>query len=195
MPGMGVCLILFKITVKTNRRKYGNIRRQGMATNDNLQAAFAGESQANRKYLAFAKKADADGFAQVAKLFRAAAAAETIHAHAHLRVLGGVKETTDNLEDAVAGEGFEFQEMYPGFVTEAQAEGNKAAEISFTNAMTVEKVHYDLYSKALESVKGGSDLTATPIYVCPVCGNTVEGEVPGKCPVRNVPGEKFVEVE
>lgn len=165
-----------------------------MATQENLQAAFAGESQANRKYLAFAKKAEEDGFAQVAKLFRAAAEAETIHAHAHLRVMGGIKSTADNLQAAIDGEGHEFQEMYPQFVTEAQAEGNKPAEYSFKNALEVEQIHYGLYSKAAEAVKGGSDLPATAIYVCPVCGNTVEGNVPDKCPICNVPGSKFFEI-
>jgi len=165
-----------------------------MATMENLQAAFGGESQANRKYLAFAKKADDDGFPQIAKLFRAAAEAETIHAHAHLRVMGGINDTTKNLEEAIAGEGHEFKEMYPGFVTEAQEEGNKAAEISFKNALAVEEIHHGLYTKALEAVQSGSDLTATAIYVCPVCGNTVEGGVPETCPICNVPGSKFFEI-
>ena len=165
-----------------------------MSTQDNLQDAFAGESQANRKYLAFAKKADEDGMAQVAKLFRAAAEAETIHAHAHLRVMGGIKTTIENLEEAVAGEGHEFQEMYPGFLAQAQAEGNKPAEFSFKNALAVEEIHHGLYSKALESVKSGNDLPATAIYVCPVCGNTVEGGVPDNCPVCNVPGSRFSEI-
>jgi len=165
-----------------------------MSTQDNLQDAFAGESQANRKYLAFAKKADEDGMAQVAKLFRAAAEAETIHAHAHLRVMGGIKTTIENLEEAVAGEGHEFQEMYPAMLALAQEEGNKPAEFSFKNALAVEEIHHGLYSKALESVKSGSDLPATAIYVCPVCGNTVEGGVPDNCPVCNVPGSRFFEI-
>lgn len=165
-----------------------------MATQENLQEAFAGESQANRKYLAFAKKADEDGLAQVAKLFRAAAAAETIHAHAHLRVMGGINGTMENLEEAIAGEGHEFREMYPGFLATAQEEGNKPAEFSFKNALAVEEIHYGLYSKALEAVKGGGDLPSTAIYVCPVCGNTVEGSVPANCPVCNVPGSKFAEI-
>lgn len=165
-----------------------------MATNDNLAEAFAGESQANRKYLAFAKKAEADGYPQVAKLFRAAAEAETIHAHAHLRVLGGVGETADNLSAAVEGEGFEFQEMYPKFVAEAEAEGNKQALVSFKNAMAVEEIHHGLYNAALESVKGGSDLPGNAIHVCPVCGNTVIGSVPDKCPICGVPGDKFAEI-
>ena len=165
-----------------------------MATMDNLQEAFAGESQANRKYLAFARKAEEDGMAQVAKLFRAAAEAETIHAHAHLRVMGGIKSTTENLEGAMEGEGFEFQEMYPKFLAESQEEGMKPAEFSFKNALAVEEIHYGLYSRALEAVKSGSDMAATSIYVCPVCGNTVEGGVPDACPICNVPGSRFMEI-
>lgn len=165
-----------------------------MATMDNLQEAFAGESQANRKYLAFAKKADEDGLPQVAKLFRAAAEAETVHAHAHLRVMGGIKTTVENLEAAIEGEGFEFQEMYPKFLAEAQEEGMKPAEFSFKNALAVEEIHHGLYAKALEAVQGGNDLPATPVYVCPVCGNTVEGGVPDTCPVCNVSGSKFIEI-
>jgi rubrerythrin len=165
-----------------------------MSTMDNLQEAFAGESQANRMYLAFAKKADADGLSQVAKLFRATAEAETIHAHAHFRVMGMIKDTVENLEAAVAGEAHEFESMYPAFLAEAQAEGMKPAEFSFKNALAVEEIHHGLYSKALAAVKGGGDLPATSIYVCPVCGNTVEGSVPENCPVCNVPGSKFVEI-
>lgn len=165
-----------------------------MATRDNLQEAFAGESQANRKYLAFAKKAEQDGYAQVAKLFRAAAEAETIHALAHLRVLGGIKGTSENLEEAIEGEGFEFQEMYPKFLAEAQAEGMKPAEFSIKNALAVEEIHHGLYTKALAAVKAGSDMPATAIYVCPVCGNTVEGSAPAQCPVCNVAGERFIEI-
>ncbi|MBL7076084.1 MAG: rubrerythrin family protein [Kiritimatiellae bacterium] len=165
-----------------------------MATMDNLQDAFAGESQANRKYLAFAKKADEDGLPQVAKLFRAAAEAETVHAHAHFRAMGGVKTTTENLEAAVAGEGYEVEEMYPPMLATAVEDGVKQAEISFKNALAVEKVHFALYTKALEAVKAGSDMAATSIYICPVCGNTVEGGVPDVCDVCNVPGSKFVEI-
>jgi rubrerythrin len=165
-----------------------------MATMDNLQEAFAGESQANRKYLAFAKKADEDGLSQVAKLFRAAAAAETIHAHAHLRVMGGIKSTMENLEEAIEGEAFEFQKMYPDFLAEAQKEGSKPAEFSFKNALAVEEIHHSLYEKAFTTVKAGGDLPTVPIYVCPVCGNTVEDGVPETCPVCNVPGSKFSEI-
>jgi rubrerythrin len=165
-----------------------------MATMNNLAEAFAGESQANRKYLAFAKKADEDGFPQVAKLFRAAAEAETVHAHAHLRVMGGIKGTSENLDEAIAGEGHEFMEMYPDFLKEAEAEGNKPAVFSFKNALAVEEIHHGLYSKAKEAVTAGNDLPATSIYVCPVCGNTVEGGKPEKCDVCGIPGERFVEI-
>jgi rubrerythrin len=166
-----------------------------MATKDNLEAAFAGESQANRKYLAFAKKADEDGMAQVAKLFRAAAEAETVHAHAHLRVLGGIKSTAENLQEAIDGEGYEFKSMYPDFLAEAEKEDQKPAMFSFKNALAVEEIHHGLYTEALNAVKAGSDLPAAKIYVCPVCGNTVIGDVPDNCPVCNVPKEKFFEVK
>jgi len=165
-----------------------------MATSDNLGEAFAGESQANRKYLAFAKKAEQDGLPQVAKLFRAAAEAETVHAHAHLRVMGGVKTTTENLQAAIDGEGFEFKEMYPKFVAEALSEGNKGAEVSFKNALAVEEIHHGLYSEALEAVKSGKDLPSGQIFVCAVCGNTVNGAPPDTCPVCGAPKSKFSEI-
>jgi rubrerythrin len=165
-----------------------------MATADNLKDAFAGESQANRKYLAFAKKAGADGFPQVAKLFRAAAEAETVHAHAHLRVLGGVKGTEENLQAAVAGEAHEFQSMYPGFLKAAEAEGNAGAVRSFKFALAVEKTHHDLYTKALAAVQGKKDLPAAPIYVCPVCGHTEVGGAPDQCPVCGATKDKFAEI-
>ena len=162
-------------------------------TEQHLKDAFAGESQANRKYLAFGEKAEKEGYAQVAKLFRAAAAAETVHAHAHFRVMGGVEGTDDNLQTAILGEGFEFKEMYPKFLSEAQAEGNQPAVISFRNALAVEEIHHGLYSKALEAVKTGSDMPETKIYVCAVCGNTIEGSAPDKCPVCGAAKEQFEE--
>lgn len=165
-----------------------------MSTQDNLQAAFAGESQANRKYLAFAAKADADGYPQIAKLFRAAAAAETVHAHAHLRVMKGVGDTKQNLQAAIEGEGYEFKQMYPAFIQEAEAEGHKAALISFRNANAVEKTHFDLYSRALETLEAGKDLAPAAIYVCDVCGHTHVGEAPDKCPVCGAVKGKFKEV-
>jgi rubrerythrin len=165
-----------------------------MSTHENLQAAFAGESQANRRYLAFAAKADAEGHPQIAKLFRAVAAAETVHAHAHLRVSGGVKDTRQNLQAAIAGEEYEFKEMYPQFIREAEAEGNKAALISFRNANAVEETHYGLYRGALEALTNGHDLPAASIHVCDVCGHTVVGEVPDKCPVCGASKTRFQEV-
>jgi len=165
-----------------------------VATSDNLQEAFAGESQANRKYLAFAKKAEQDGYPQVAKLLRAAAEAETVHAHAHLRVMGGVKNTDENLRAAIEGEGFEFQEMYPKFLSQAEAEGNKPAVFSFKHALAVEEIHHGLYAEALDAVKSGSDLPETKIFVCAVCGNTVKGHAPDKCPVCGASKEQFKDV-
>lgn len=165
-----------------------------MATKENLADAFAGESQANRKYLAFAKQAEVDGFPQVAKLFRAAAHAETIHAHAHLRAMGGIKKTAENLASAIEGEGFEFQQMYPPYLQQAQAEGDKMAEISFRNALAVEEIHHDLYSKALQAVKTGGDLPVRKVYVCEVCGHTGYDHAPERCPVCGVPRERFSEV-
>ena len=165
-----------------------------MSTTENLQDAFAGESQANRKYLAFAKKAERDGYPQVAKLFRAAAEAETVHAHAHLRVMGGIKSTTENLEEAIEGEGFEFQKMYPEFLATAQEEGMRPAEFSFKNALAVEEIHHSLYTEALKAVKSGADMPETPIYVCPVCGNTVMSQPRRKCSICNTSGDKSFEV-
>ena len=165
-----------------------------MATKDNLQAAFAGESQANRKYLAFAKKADADGHPQVAKLFRAAAEAETVHAHAHLAVLSGVGTTAENVQAAIEGEGYEFQTMYPEFLAAAKKEGNEGAVMSFENALAVEEIHHGLYSVALAALDSGKDLAAAKIFVCKVCGNTVFGSAPETCPVCHTPKTPFCEI-
>jgi rubrerythrin len=160
-------------------------------TNDDLKTAFAGESQANRSYLAFAKKAEEDGFPQIAKLFRAAAAAETIHAHNHLRAMGGVKTTAENLQAAIQGENHEVVSMYPPFIQAAEAEGMKKALTSFRWAWEVEKVHEALYSRAFECLKGGMDAPAVEYYVCPFCGYTHEGTPPEKCPVCGTPGARF----
>jgi rubrerythrin len=165
-----------------------------MGTTDDLQAAFAGESQANRKYLAFAKKAEKEGFSQVGKLFRAVARAETIHAHSHLNVLDGVQGTATNLKESMAGEHHEFTEMYPGFIATAKAEGNKKAIRSMTNAMEVEKVHHDLFGQALAAIESGKDLEGKSIYLCPVCGHVEFGTPPANCPVCNVKGEKYMTV-
>ena len=162
---------------------------------ENLMAAFAGESQANRKYLAFAEKADKDGFPQVAKFFRAAAAAETVHAHSHLRVLGGIKSTKENLQAAVEGEHHEFTKMYPEFIEEAKAEENKGANRTFTYANEVEKIHHKLYESALKAVDDGKDLEKNDIYICPVCGYTHEGEPPDKCPVCGAVKKVFRKID
>lgn len=166
-----------------------------MATKENLQEAFAGESQANRRYTAFAKKADTDGYPVVAKLFRAAAEAETVHAHAHLRAMDGIKGTADNLKVAIAGEGYEFRTMYPDFVAAAEAENNRRALASFNNALPVEEVHHGLYSEALEAVEAGKDLPDAQIFICTVCGHTVWHEAPDICPVCGAKKDKYAEIE
>lgn len=160
-------------------------------TTDDLNAAFAGESQANRRYLAFAKQAEEDGYPQVSKLFRAAAAAETIHALNHLRAVGGINETADNLTAAIGGENYEVVSMYPEFIQDAEAEGVKRALTSFRWAWEVEKGHEALYKKALEHIKSGSDAPVVEYYVCPVCGHTHEGKPPDHCPVCGTPGSRF----
>ncbi len=161
-------------------------------TRENLKEAFAGESQANRKYLAFAAKADQEGYPQVARLFRAAAEAETIHAHNHLRALKGIGSTRANLEEAIHGETHEFKSMYPKMIAEAEAEGDKEALRSFMFANEVEKVHAQLYEKALKSLE---EKKLVDIYVCPVCGYTVEETVPENCPVCNAKGKTFKKID
>ncbi len=160
-------------------------------TEKNLQEAFAGESQANRKYLAFARKAEEEGYPQVAKLFRAAAEAETIHAHNHLRVLGGIRSTRENLEAAISGESYEFQNMYPQMIADAEGEGNDEAKRSFNFANEVEKVHAELYKKALENLGKNEEVD---YYVCQVCGNTVEGQAPDTCPICGAKKEAFKKI-
>ena len=158
-----------------------------------LKEAFAGESQANRKYLAFAAKAEQEGYSQAARLFRAAAEAETIHAHNHLRVLKAIHGTRENIAEAVAGETHEFKSMYPAMIEAAKAEGNKEAERSFQFANEVEKVHAALYEKLLAGL--GSAGEVYPYYVCPVCGYTAEKEAPEVCPVCGAKGKMFRKVE
>jgi rubrerythrin len=160
-------------------------------TDKNLKDAFAGESQANRKYLAFAQKAEEEGYTQVAKLFKAAAEAETVHALNHLRIAGEVKSTLENLGAAVSGETFEFQKMYPDYIATAKEEGNKQATWSFDVANKVEQVHAKLYQKAIDALKSKKELAKVDYYVCGVCGNTVEGVAPEKCPICGAPKEKF----
>lgn len=161
-------------------------------TLNDLAEAFAGESQANRKYLAFAKKAEQDGFPQVAKLFRAAAEAETVHAHAHLREMGGIKTTKENLEAAIGGETHEFESMYPGMIEDAKAEGNQGALRSFMFANEVEKIHADLYKKALAALGNNADVE---YYVCQVCGNTVENGAPDECPICGAKKQAFKKID
>ena len=158
---------------------------------ENLRAAFAGESQANRRYLAFAQKAEEEGATQAAKLFRAAAEAETIHALNHLRIIGEIKATTDNLCTAVSGETFEFNEMYPEYIKTAKQEGNKQATWSFDVANKVEQLHAGLFKKALDALRSKKELAKTDYYVCSVCGNTVEGTPPENCPICGAPKAKF----
>jgi len=159
---------------------------------ENLRDAFAGESQANRKYTAFAKKAEREGHPQVAKLFRAAGEAETVHAHAHLRALGEIGSTIDNLKVAVDGETHEFKKMYPEMIEVAKQEGNKSAERSFTYANEVEKIHAKLYQKAIDNL---DSLEEVDYYVCGVCGMTVENEPPDTCPVCGSKASVFFKVD
>jgi rubrerythrin len=160
-------------------------------TDKNLQDAFAGESQANRRYLAFAQKAEEEGFTQAAKLFRAAAEAETIHALNHLRITGEIKSTLDNLNTALGGETFEFQKMYPEYLAIAKKEENKQAAWSFDVANKVEQIHAKLYQKAIDTLKNKKEMAKVDYYVCGVCGNTVEGTPPEKCPICGAPRSKF----
>jgi len=164
-------------------------------TPDNLQAAFAGESQANRRYLFFAAKADSEGYPQIARLFRAAADAETVHARNHLEVLGGVGTTIGNLEASVQGEHFEFTDMYPGFIAHAEEDANQQAIVSFTQANAVEQIHHGLFHQALEALERSKELKEEPYFVCQVCGNTIGGDSPERCPVCGAPKTKFKRVE
>jgi len=162
-----------------------------VSTIDNLHEAFAGESQANRKYLAYADKAEQEGLPGVARLLRAVAAAETIHAIAHLKAMNGVKSTLENLSDALSGEEHEFTEMYPPMVAEAEADGDKRAARSMHNALEVEKIHFGLFGKAMEAVKAGHDLEAPAVRICPICGHTVIGDAPDACPVCGCGGARY----
>jgi rubrerythrin len=162
-------------------------------SSDNLKEAFAGESMANRKYLAFAEKADKDGFPQVARLFRAAAAAETVHAHAHLRALDGLKSTAENLQAAIQGENYEATVMYPGFVATAQGEDAKRALLSFARALEAEKGHELLYREALSNL--GKEQAEFGYYICPICGFTHAANAPDVCPVCGAPASSFMYIQ
>jgi rubrerythrin len=165
------------------------------SSKENLQTAFAGESQANRRYLFFAQKAEDEGYKVIARLFRAAAEAETIHARNHFTNMGGLGATKDNLEAAIGGEYYEFTKMYPEFIEKAKAEGNQGAERSFVWANKVEEIHHGLYQKAKESLEGGRPLKDEPLFVCQRCGNTVAGAAPDICPVCGAPKKMFKRVD
>lgn len=160
-------------------------------TEDNLKNAFAGESQAHMKYSAFAEKAARENYPNIARLFKANSSAEQIHATNHLRTLGAIKKTMDNLQIAIEGENFEVDEMYPEYIRTAQEQGEKGAETTTSWALAAEKVHAGLYKKAKASLEQGQDMGFQPIHVCQVCGFTMEGEAPEKCPVCGTPREKF----
>jgi rubrerythrin len=167
-----------------------------MTTRENMMAAFAGESQANRKYASFSEEADEKGFRNVAKLFRAASEAEAIHARRLLRVMGAIGATDENLKKSVEGETHEFTSMYPGFITTAKAEGGQSeAEIAFTYAMKAEEVHAGHYKNALVAVQGKRDLAANKIFLCPICGNVFLDQVPDQCPICKAFRKKFKEVQ
>ena len=161
------------------------------STETNLKEAFAGESQANRKYLAFATKAEQEGFPNVARLFRTAAEAETIHAHGHLAALGGIKSTAENLRSAIEGEMYEHTQMYPPMIKQAEADGHRAKRM-FDYAAKAEAVHAKLYKLALEAVQTGKDMTETAFYLCSVCGHVEIGKAPEVCPICGAKAEKFV---
>jgi rubrerythrin len=163
------------------------------STEENLQTAFAGESQANRKYLAYATKAEQDGFPNIAALFRTAAEAETIHALAHLRSMGGVRGTVENLRDAVSGETYEHTTMYPPMVEQAEAEGHRGKAM-LSMAMRAEVVHAELYQQALEAAEQGRDLETSEFYYCPVCGHVESGLPTEKCPICGAAPQKYLRV-
>lgn len=164
-------------------------------TDNNLEFAFAGESQANRKYLFFAEEADREGSHQIARLFRAAADAETAHARNHLQIMQGIRSTGENLQAAIDGENHEFTEMYPDFMQQAEKDGNDKAKNSFDLANKVEQIHHGLYQSALNKLQSNQVFDEQPIYVCQYCGNTVEGEAPERCPICGAPRRMFKQIE
>ena len=163
-------------------------------TQQNLESAFAGECQANHKYLAFAEKAEKEGHRQVARMFRAAAESEAVHARNHLRAMGGVGSTKENLEAAVSGESYEFTKMYPEFILEAKAENNSQAETSFLKASEVEKIHHGLFQKALKVVEAGEKLADEGYFICLGCGNTMARDAPSRCSICGAFRAKFKRV-
>lgn len=163
------------------------------STTDNLKEAFSGESQANQKYRAFAKKAEKEGFANIAKLFRTTAEAERIHAEGHLRALDMIASTAENLQAAIDGETHEFTEMYPPMLEQAQADGHKAKTM-FKFAVDAEAVHAEIYTKALDAVKNGTDMDVSDFQLCPICGYIEVGAAPEKCPVCGALKKIFTQV-
>ena len=164
-------------------------------TDENLQFAFSGESQANRRYLFYADKAEQEGYKQIARLFRAAADAEAVHARSHSNVMQTVKTTKDNLLAAINGENHEFTEMYPEFIKQAESEGTQKAKGSFAMANQVERIHHDLFKAALNMLENGKAMEEKPFHVCQICGNTVEAEAPEKCPVCGAPKTMFKSID
>ena len=162
-------------------------------TQDDLKEAFAGESQANQKYRVFAKKAEQEGFSNIARLFRTAAEAERIHAEGHLNALEGIGSTSDNLQAAIAGETYEYTKMYPPMLKQAESEGHKAKRM-FGYAVKAEEVHAKLYKMAMEAVQRGEDLSEKSFYLCPICGHIELGHPPQSCPICNAKGDKFIQV-
>jgi rubrerythrin len=163
------------------------------STNENLKEAFSGESQANQKYRAFAKKAEKEGFANIARLFRTTAEAERIHAEGHLKAMDMIASTAENLQSAIDGETHEFKEMYPPMFETAVADGHKAKTM-FKFALDAEAVHADIYKKALDAVKNGVDLDVSAFYLCPICGYIELGSAPEKCPVCGAKKELFEQI-
>lgn len=161
-------------------------------TEENVKAALAGESQAHVKYAAFAWKAETEKLPNIARTFKASSYAEQIHASNYIRVLGALGPTKDNLQSAVGGETFEIDEMYPAYIVTAQSQGEKGAETYFNYALAAEKVHAGMYKAAAEAAAAGRDIAFKPIHVCSVCGFTMEGDAPDKCPVCGTPKDKFV---
>ncbi|MFC2005813.1 rubrerythrin family protein [Chloroflexota bacterium] len=164
-------------------------------TEKNLQEAFAGESQANRRYLLFADKAAKEGQPKIASLFRAAAEAETVHARNHLAAMDGIGSTRENLIAGAIGEHYEFTRMYPPFIAKAEEDDNKRAQVTFKYANEVEQIHHGLFEEARKALEAGQQLNNEPYFVCQVCGNTVPGKAPDKCPICGAPQSKFKRVE
>ncbi len=164
-------------------------------TEKNLQEAFAGESQANRRYLFFAERAESEGYPHIARLFRAVAEAETVHARNHLNAMDGVGSTRENLLAGATGEHYEFTRMYPLFIDLAEGENNERARLSFEYANAVEQIHHGYFEETLKAIEQGKQLKDEPYFVCQVCGNTLIGEAPERCPICGAPRDRFKRVE